>query len=507
MTSPVNRKHTFLRIAPFVSVAMALLFVSLICIWGMMSDWHNRRELMYSSEISQTRSHAERTVVRIEIELREGKPLREFSQPTLSPWLEDHWKRTIVDRPNRLFAAIQSSDMRILAHSQSLTSQSMTTQDQSRPIDKSNARASSAAEDLAKPIPTTNQPHGNVGKRVESWRGVPIHRYGPNVYSLRDPNLSHDKPCIDIRIPIQSESQIIAYYHTAIASEWLEERVWSSQRNPILAWISILLCLMLIVIASCVLLFRFGSHTRQLEQALHVAEARRLADLSRLIVGMAHELRNPLNAVRLNLFTSEKLIRGESNMPKADAIAMLHESVCEVERVNELIGQLLGYARVRTADRIWLNLEQEIQSILYFMQQIHEHHSVHIELHSNNPNTEVYFEQKCLRQIMLNLLHNAQQAMPDGGTIRIFIDCTQNQARLTVDDSGPGIHADEFEKIFEPFYSTRQDGVGLGLAVVKNLVEDAGGQVFCQRSVLLGGMSFSLRIPGRLMPSPTVALA
>jgi two-component system, NtrC family, sensor histidine kinase HydH len=508
VTSPVNRKHTFLRIAPFVSVAMALLFVSLICIWGWLSDWHNRRQLIYSSEISQARSHAERTVVRIEIELRKGKTLRDFSQQTISPWLEDHWQRTIVNPRGRLFAAIQSSDLQLLAHSKLLATQTRAALGTERPAGSAIALRTTGTPELTNAsLPKSRNDLSQEHQPITPWLGIPLSQYGANVYALRDRTLSSDKHSIDVRIPIQFESQTIGFYHTAILRDWLDERVWAAQRNPMLAWMSILLSILLIVIASCVLLFRLGSHARQLEQALHVAEARRLADLSRLIVGMAHELRNPLNAVRLNLFTSEKLIRGESSMPKADAIAMLHESVCEVERVNELIGQLLGYARVRTEDRTWLNVEQEMESILHFMQQIHDHHAVRIEFHTSNPNIEVHFEQKCLRQIMLNLLQNARQAMADGGTIRISVEYLQNQACLMVDDSGPGIQVDQFERIFEPFYSTRLDGVGLGLAVVKNLVEDAGGEVRCQRSISLGGMSFSLRMPGRLALSPIAALA
>jgi signal transduction histidine kinase len=501
---------------------MALLFVSLICVWGWLSDWHNRRQLIYSSEISQARSHAERTVVRIEIELREGKTLRDFSQQTISPWLADHWKRSIVNQRSRLFAAIQSIDMQLLAHSESLATQTLAAQIPTAQIPTAQiptargtetpAQGPIALQTISNTAKFTNPPGATAGRdpsqeqqRSTPWLGVPLREYGSNVYALRDRTLSQDRQSIDVRIPIQFASQTIAFYHTAVPSEWLDERVWAAQRNPMLAWMSILLSILLIVIASCVLLFRLGSHARQLEQALHVAEARRLADLSRLIVGMAHELRNPLNAVRLNLFTSEKLIRGESSMPKADAIAMLHESVCEVERVNELIGQLLGYARVRTEDRTWLNVEQEIQSILHFMQQIHDHHAVRIEFHTSRPNIEIHFEQKCFRQIMLNLLQNARQAMADGGTIRISVECEQNEACLMVEDSGPGIQVDQFERIFEPFYSTRLDGVGLGLAVVKNLVEDAGGEVLCQRSMSLGGMSFSLRIPGRLAFAPISA--
>jgi two-component system, NtrC family, sensor histidine kinase HydH len=319
----------------------------------------------------------------------------------------------------------------------------------------------------------------------------------PIVFHLNDPILTRGENAIDIRIPIQFESQNVGYYHTAIGVDWLESKIREAQWNPTLAWLATLTSILLIVLASSASLFRLGSHAKQLEQALQVAETRRLADLSRLIVGMAHELRNPLNAVRLNLFTSEKLIRGESKMPLDEAVAMLHESVSEVERVSEIISQLLGYARVRTEDRCWLNLDQEIRATLQFMNQIHVHHGIKVQYENLHPRLEVYIEQKCLRQVFLNLLMNARQVMPMGGRISIHVESRHGLAQIVIDDDGPGIQSDHMDKIFEPFFTTRQDGVGLGLAVVRNLIEAAGGKVICGQSEKLDGLSFCIQLPSR----------
>jgi signal transduction histidine kinase len=230
---------------------------------------------------------------------------------------------------------------------------------------------------------------------------------------------------------------------------------------------------------------------------LKVAETRRLADLSRLIVGIAHELRNPLNAVRLNLFTSEKLIRGESTVTKEDAAVMIRESVSELERVNDLIGQLLGFARVESQQENWIDIDEEIHSVDRFMKQIHQHHGIHLKVPQVSSNVRAKISAKHFKQILLNLLQNARDAMPKGGNIEISVSGQNDLVEIVVQDDGPGIDDKLYEKIFEPFYSTRQDGVGLGLAVVRNLLEVNGGSISSTRSEKLGGMKFQIHLVAR----------
>lgn len=509
---PNTNQAKFLRFAPLAAVGLAMLFVSIVCVLGMLNGLEHRRELIWNFEVAQAKSHAERTVVRFEWEIRDGVPFEQYTHGGAPDWLIDHWQRFIVETPGRAFAAIESKNGLLLAHSDDTRSLSPDSSKSLQVLTRTqNSRSGNLEAELAHTIShappsrirgsdasKTPRP-APVHSQIASY-GTPLPAYGPHITRIQDNVLARGKDSIDIRLPIQSESDIVGYYHTAIDAQWLDNRVRQAQQAPIRSSIAMLLLILLTVIACSVSLFRLGSHTMKLEQALQISETRRLADLSRLIVGMAHELRNPLNAVRLNLFTSEKLVRGESAMPKEDAIAMLHESVGEVERVNEIINQLLGYARVRTEDRSWMNLDQGIQSTLQFMYQIHEHHGIKVEYQNSHEEIEILFEQKYFRQVLLNLLHNARQAMPDGGRIRIAVEMQRGAARMTIDDDGPGIQSDHYDRIFEPFFSTRQDGVGLGLAVVRNLIEQAGGQVICSRSLDLEGMSFGIVIPARLNP-------
>lgn len=275
----------------------------------------------------------------------------------------------------------------------------------------------------------------------------------------------------------------------------MQENVWQAQQESIRVWGAILLTIGTIVVASSVLLYRLGAHARQLEQALIQSETKRLADVSKLVLGIAHELRNPLNAVRLNLFTTEKLFAGNSKLPVQDAVDMIHESVREVERVDELIGQLLGYAQIDSASLGTCSIDDQVRSILTFLRQAHEQNAIVIDYIPPGKAVVVRMDGKALRQVLLNVIKNACEATGLGGTIAIRVEESNSFAMLRVDDSGPGIQADQYEKIFEPFYSTRAGGVGLGLAVVRSMIKRAGGSIVCSGSRTLGGMSFQIQLP------------
>ncbi len=152
-----------------------------------------------------------------------------------------------------------------------------------------------------------------------------------------------------------------------------------------------------------------------------------------------------------------------------EASMMIRESVSELERVNDLIGQLLGFARIENQQEAWIDIDRELTAVMNFMKQIHEHHHIGVSIATQAPHAQAMISSKHFRQILLNLLQNSRDALPEGGRIRISVQNHQNGIAITFEDDGPGIADNMFEKIFEPFYSSRRDGVGLGLAVVRNL--------------------------------------
>lgn len=466
-------RSKYFRLVPTIPIVLAMRLVVLIGIVGLVRDLASIRQTVMASEIGQARSHAERTAGRLERELGDGVSLDSYKD---LDWLFDHWKRTIVGKPDRLYAAVADLEGHIIVHSRRLK------KDISPVIADAGTRTD--AQDMAQ--------QKQLGAHWDA-KGVPD--FGPRVFEINDPCLSNSISAIDVSVPVVRNGALIGLYHAGIELEWLQSRVRDEQVGAIRGWSVVIASIVAIVLVSTISLYQLGARTIRLEQELESAEARRLADLSRLIVGMAHELRNPLNAVRLNLFTSEKIVRGNAELQRDEAIAIIQESVCEIERVDELIGQLLGYARVDTDSKPAINVNDELLATLQFLKQIHEHHGICVEYSNEMQAMQIELNRRYFRQILLNLLHNARQALSQGGNVCISVTGTAFDCLISIQDNGPGVSGDQYDKIFEPFYSTREDGVGMGLAVVKSLVESAGGSVECRRSWKLGGMEFLLSFP------------
>lgn len=451
-----------MRRAPLLGILVAFLLVLAVCILGLWNDLTNRAKLLMASELSNLQSHVERTIIRIEGELLEGKSIEDFSEPQLVPWLKDHWERMIDSQPNRLYASVEDASGVVVSRSRKFN-------------------LSNQGSVLHQNIP-----------------GFP-----QNVQKVIFEDDSSKSAAIEVALPISKNDLRVGVYRTAIPVTWLDKNTSNAAISRCFVWLAVLAAMSLIVSTTATYLFRLGTLTRDLEQALKTSETRRLADLSKFVVSIAHELRNPLNSVRLNLFTSEKLIRGESPIDQKEAIEMIHESVSEIERVNDLISQMLGLVKADDNQNVWLNLDEELQALLQFLKPTHEHHQIEVVYKSPARPVLARISKKYFRQVLINLLQNATQAMRNGGQIRLELEAGNNVAILKVDDSGPGIQQNLYEKIFEPFFSTRIEGAGLGLAVVKNLLDSAGAKIAIGPSQSLGGVSFTLEFQSIPIDVPT----
>jgi two-component system sensor histidine kinase HydH len=455
-----------MRRAPLFGILIAFLLMLCVCVLGLWNDLNNRAKLLMASEVSNLQSHVERTIIRIEMELQDAQSLADFSNLPFVPWLEEHFQRMIDSQANRLYASLEDASGNLLSSSRKFNLMAQ------RPV-------------LRQSIP-----------------GFP-----QNVQKVYFGGLGQSLSAIEVALPITKNDVRVGVYRTAIPTLWLEQNSYNAALSRFLVWLAVFVAMSLIVSTTATFLFRLGSITRDLEEALKTSETRRLADLSKFVVSMAHELRNPLNSVRLNLFTSEKLIRGESPIDQNEAIQMIHESVGEIERVNDLINQMLGLVKPDDNQIVWLNLDDEIHSLLQFLKPTHDHHRIEIVYLGPSHQVLARISKKHFRQILINLLQNATQAMQQAGQIRLELESIADRAIVKVDDSGPGISQSLHEKVFEPFFSTRQDGAGLGLAVVKNLLESAGGRISIDSSQTLGGARFILEfqampLGNRFLDSP-----
>ena len=218
-----------------------------------------------------------------------------------------------------------------------------------------------------------------------------------------------------------------------------------------------------------------GSQERlgRLEQELRRHE--RLAALGKMAAGVAHELRNPLSSIKgLALILKERL----PEEARADGTADL--LIQEVGRLNRAIGDLLAYAKPPQLEKTRISLNEVARHAVELMRPDAAAMGVALEFSPAATAAVVDADKDKLSQVLLNLLMNAMQALDkieDGGRISVAVTVAGSRAKLTVADTGCGIAPENLPKIFDPYFTTKSTGTGLGLALSAQIIEEHGGRI------------------------------
>lgn len=194
-----------------------------------------------------------------------------------------------------------------------------------------------------------------------------------------------------------------------------------------------------------------------------------LSSMGRMAAGIAHEIRNPLFIIRTS---AEKL--KETNPDQArDIDGFIIE---EVDRLDAILIDYLLFARDEPMRRERMDLVTTLRRSVRLVRESIETAGIRLIERYAIPEAPFHGEEKKLQQAFLNILLNAEQSTSEGGNITVTITHRDDRFRIDFTDTGSGIPDKELEKIFEPFYTTKPTGSGLGLAVVKRIVEDHGGE-------------------------------
>jgi signal transduction histidine kinase len=233
---------------------------------------------------------------------------------------------------------------------------------------------------------------------------------------------------------------------------------------------------------------------QQKQQELIRAE--RLAAVGRVSAQVAHEIRNPLSSIGLNVEMLQDQL-GESHFDSAaeakEARDLLASVMREVDRLTEITEDYLRLARLPTPAKRPEDLKKILEEVLGFAREELERAGVKIvsELSDGIP---ISAGEGQLRQVFLNLIRNAREAMPAGGTLTVRAAPTSALIEVRVSDTGTGIPPEVREKLFEPFFTTKPGGTGLGLSLSRQIVEAHGGRIDVD-SAPSRGTTFLLEFP------------
>jgi signal transduction histidine kinase len=236
----------------------------------------------------------------------------------------------------------------------------------------------------------------------------------------------------------------------------------------------------------------FDAMAAAIEEREHrLIRSERLATVGRMASHITHEIRNPLASLGLNV----ELLADEVGADNQEARKLVTSIGNEIDRLSEITETYLRFVRLPKPKVEREDLGAIATSVLEFSRGELTLAGIALDIRIEPNLPEVAADESQLRQALLNLVRNAKEAMPSGGRIRIDVSRTPDgQVRLVLADSGPGIPRENLVNIFEPFFSTKAKGTGLGLALVQQIVGEHGGriEVDCPQS---GGTSFTILLP------------
>lgn len=233
--------------------------------------------------------------------------------------------------------------------------------------------------------------------------------------------------------------------------------------------------------------------SRRREVEMRQRENDRWIALGHMASGIAHDIRNPINFVSLALeYLSEKKQGGQKE--KSKARELFTDAHTELLRVNDMIQGLLDFGRVQT-----LNLQVENASEVLTQSRdevIRRHHGqkLHLTLEGADSRFPIYVDHGLLTRALVNLFENALEAGGPAGPVRGGVSRRNGDAVLWLEDSGPGIEAENLGKIFSPYFTTKKAGIGLGLTLTRKWVDGMGGRITVV-NVPTGGARFELSFP------------
>ncbi len=225
------------------------------------------------------------------------------------------------------------------------------------------------------------------------------------------------------------------------------------------------------------------SKNRQLERR------KRLAALGEMAAGMAHEIRNPLGGIQLY---ANLLRRDLEDKPELRELA--DKIACGVKALDRIVTDVLAMTHTVKPKFETSDIVQLLYSAIELLTPIIEKNEIQISVHTPM-SVKVVCDDRMLRQAFLNIIRNAIEASNEAGQVFVDIECSGDIVVIQITDSGNGISEDVMDKIFNPFFTTKDTGTGLGLSIVHRIIEAHNGSITVGKSSDTGGAVFTIKLP------------
>jgi signal transduction histidine kinase len=267
----------------------------------------------------------------------------------------------------------------------------------------------------------------------------------------------------------------------------------SKEIHPVLRQIkknvvlSILFFLILGISAITLIWVNQNRHLRkikEMEDQIQLAE--RLSSLGQLAAGVAHEIRNPLNAIGMGLQRLKREFLPQDESKKEEYVSFTEIIFKEIRRVNEIIEEFLTLSRPFQLDLKISSLQEILKNLLTLFQEEASSRGIHLQKEIDPHLPMVKIDPERLTQAFINIMKNGIEAMGQGGSLHMEAHAFKDRVEVVISDSGSGIPPNQMGKIFNYYYTTKEKGVGLGLPIAHRIIEAHGGLLKVESQVGVG---------------------
>lgn len=219
-----------------------------------------------------------------------------------------------------------------------------------------------------------------------------------------------------------------------------------------------------------------------------ITQSERIKSIAILASGMAHEIKNPLTPIKT---FSEQL---PSRLDDKEFLLKFSRIINkEVDRIDNLVQELLNFAKPSPPQIKKTNIHQLIEQTLDFLNNEIIRHKINLNTSFENKNLLINIDSQQIKQALLNIFLNAIDAMPDGGILRIDLHIKESLV-IEISDTGCGINPKDLPYIFDPFFTKKDHGTGLGLSITYEIIKNHNGKIFAE-SILGKGTTFRIELP------------
>jgi signal transduction histidine kinase len=337
---------------------------------------------------------------------------------------------------------------------------------------------------------------GATGSVPEKWREgeMPLAEILAGKRRIESRNVVHSgRSLLDMAAPFVMNDKIVGVVRIGLERESMDRILEENRRNIYI------FSFLIVVIALLAMWLLFHNQNRHLagivEMERQLDKAERLSALGQLAAGVAHEIRNPLNAVSM---ASQRLKR--EFQPADENKAVEFQSLAgvirdEIRRLNGIIEEFLTFSKSRRLDFHDYPVAEVLQKIVNLIREEAAVRGIQIRTQWGPDGTVVPMDMDKLQQALLNIIKNAMESIEGGGTIDIAVDRKSgNKVSVRIADTGCGMTSEEVERIFSPEYTTKEKGLGLGLPLAHEIIRGHSGEilVFSDRG---SGTTFEIVLP------------